>query len=120
MPASTLTTKGQVTIPKPVRDALGVRAGDRISFVVRDDGIVELRPETVDLKDLFGILTHDGEPVTLEEMERQFILKVLEKTGWKIEGKSGAAETLDIKPNTLRSRMQKLGIRKNLTYYSSP
>lgn len=57
--------------------------------------------------------------MTLEEMERQYILKVLEKTGWKIEGKSGAAETLDIKPNTLRSRMQKLGIRKNLTYYSS-
>jgi PAS domain S-box-containing protein len=57
--------------------------------------------------------------MTLEEMERQYILKVLEKTGWKIEGKSGAAETLDIKPNTLRSRMQKLGIRKNLSYYSS-
>lgn len=57
--------------------------------------------------------------MSLEEMERQYILKVLEKTGWKIEGKSGAAETLDIKPNTLRSRMQKLGIRKNLSYYSS-
>ena len=55
---------------------------------------------------------------TLEEMERQYILHILEKTDWKIEGQSGAAEILNIIPSTLRSRMKKLGIRKNHSYYS--
>ena len=45
-------------------------------------------------------------------MERQYILRVLDQVGWKIEGKGGAAEILDINPDTLRSRMKKLGIRK--------
>ena len=46
------------------------------------------------------------------EMEREYVLRVLDKVGWKIEGKSGAAEILDMNPGTLRSRMKKLGIRK--------
>jgi transcriptional regulator with GAF, ATPase, and Fis domain len=37
---------------------------------------------------------------------------VLATVGWKIEGKGGAADILDINPGTLRSRMKKLGIRK--------
>jgi transcriptional regulator with GAF, ATPase, and Fis domain len=47
---------------------------------------------------------------TLEEHEKAYIVKVLEKTNGKIEGKSGAAELLGINPSTLRSRMKKLGI----------
>ena len=50
--------------------------------------------------------------LSLEEMERQHTLRVLAKVGWKIEGKGGAADILDINPGTLRSRMKKLGIRK--------
>ena len=68
MSAATLTTKGQVTIPKPVRAALGVHAGDRVSFLVREDGVVELRPETTDLKDLFGMLARKGKSTTIDEM----------------------------------------------------
>jgi DNA-binding NtrC family response regulator len=48
---------------------------------------------------------------TLEEIERESILNRLEKTGWKIDGAGGAAESLGINPSTLRSRMIKLGIR---------
>jgi len=70
MAAATLTTKGQVTIPKPVRDVLGVHAGDRVSFLVRTDGVVELRPETVDLRDLYGMLMRKGKAVTVDEMNR--------------------------------------------------
>jgi formate hydrogenlyase transcriptional activator len=47
---------------------------------------------------------------TLEENEKSYIIKVLEKTNGKIEGTSGAAEILGINPSTLRSRIKKLGI----------
>ena len=49
---------------------------------------------------------------TLNAMEREHILKVLEKTKWKVSGKNSAAEILDIDRSTLRARMQKLGIHK--------
>ncbi len=68
MADSTVTSKGQVTIPKKVRESLRIGAGDRVSFVVRDDGIAEMRPETVDLRDLYGSLEYAGEPVTIESM----------------------------------------------------
>jgi PAS domain S-box-containing protein len=50
--------------------------------------------------------------LTLEEVERNHILRVVAETGWKIEGKQGAAARLDVNPSTLRSRMEKLGIQK--------
>jgi formate hydrogenlyase transcriptional activator len=49
---------------------------------------------------------------TLENVERRHILKALEETGWVIHGKKGAAEILGINPSTLRSRMEKLGIKR--------
>lgn len=49
----------------------------------------------------------------LAEMEREYIMQVLDRVGWKVEGKSGAAEVLDMNPGTLRSRMKKLGIRRH-------
>ena len=48
---------------------------------------------------------------TLNEVERNHILAALHKTGGKIEGSNGAAKILDLHPNTLRHRIQKLGIR---------
>lgn len=48
---------------------------------------------------------------SLEEIQRQHILRVLEKTGWVISGPNGAGAILDIHPNTLRSLMDRLGIR---------
>ena len=47
---------------------------------------------------------------TLEETERNQILKILSETRWHIEGKSGAAAILGLHPSTLRARMHKLGI----------
>jgi len=49
---------------------------------------------------------------TLQHVERAHILRILQETGWVIEGKQGAAVRLGLHPNTLRSRMQKLGIKK--------
>ena len=50
--------------------------------------------------------------MALEDVERNHILRVLEKTGWRVSGKNGAAELLGLKRQTLASRMVKLGIRK--------
>jgi transcriptional regulator with GAF, ATPase, and Fis domain len=48
----------------------------------------------------------------LEEVERRHVVTVLEMSGWRIRGKNGAAETLGLKPTTLESRLEKLGIRR--------
>lgn len=69
MPAATMTSKGQITIPKEVRDVLGLEAGRRVSFQIRDDGVVEMFPETVDLMSLCGILKPKVKGVTLRDME---------------------------------------------------
>ena len=52
---------------------------------------------------------------TLEEVERAHIRAVLQRTAWRIEGDQGAARILALHPNTLRSRMKKLGIRRTAT-----
>jgi formate hydrogenlyase transcriptional activator len=49
---------------------------------------------------------------SLEEVERAHILAALEQTGWVIEGPRGAAAVLKLHPNTLRSRLEKLGIKR--------
>lgn len=49
---------------------------------------------------------------TLEEVERDYIIRTLENTGWRIEGKYGAARILGLNPSTLRTRMLKLGIQR--------
>ena len=49
---------------------------------------------------------------TLKQFERNYILQMLEKTNWKIEGPNGTARLLDVKPSTLRNRMKKLNIMR--------
>ena len=59
-----------------------------------------------------GVGSGEAGFVTLEEIERAHIFTVLERTGWLIEGPKGAAKILALHPNTLRSRMEKLGIKR--------
>src|SRR5262249_53097064 len=49
---------------------------------------------------------------TLKELQRSHILEVMQQTGWCVEGPKGAARILGLNPSTLRSRILKLGIRK--------
>jgi len=70
MTTATLTTKGQVTIPKSVRDSLHLHTGDRIEFVVRDSSEAILRPITKSVDEVFGKLHASGQsPVTVEQMD---------------------------------------------------
>ncbi len=69
MPSATVTSKGQVTIPKAVRQALDIKSGDRLLFRVRSDGLLEIHVETGDLRSLQGVLKHNGPSVSLSDME---------------------------------------------------
>ena len=69
MPSTTLTSKGQVTIPKAVRDELGLRVGDRVAFRVLEDGTVVVEPETIDLLDLNNILRPQRKGITIADMD---------------------------------------------------
>jgi formate hydrogenlyase transcriptional activator len=57
-----------------------------------------------------GTSAHGADGRTLAEVERDYILKVCDACGWRINGKGNAAERLGVNPNTLRSRMHKLGV----------
>lgn len=70
MPLATITSKGQVTIPKAVRDSLRLDAGDRIEFVLAPGGEVLIRPISRKVDDVFGRLHRPGRrPVATEEMD---------------------------------------------------
>lgn len=64
---SAVTKKGQTTLPKRVRESLGVRAGDRVRYVILEGEvrILPVRP----IHRLFGALQHEGPPVTIEQMD---------------------------------------------------
>jgi AbrB family looped-hinge helix DNA binding protein len=69
MPTATLTTKGQVTIPKSVRDLLRIEAGDQIDFFVTDQGDVFVRGLSVDVRELRGLLKRNRRSsVSVDEM----------------------------------------------------
>jgi len=69
MTISTITSKGQTTIPGEIRRHLKLKAGDRIQFIVEDDGKVVLVPATVDVSELKGLLAPAPRRVSLEAMD---------------------------------------------------
>lgn len=69
MVVSTVTSKGQTTLPKSVREALGVVPGDRVHYVILDNNDVRMMPARP-LARLFGAFRHEGTPRTLQDMER--------------------------------------------------
>jgi len=68
MASATITSKGQITVPKEIREALGVHPGDRLAFRARGDGTVVVEAETVDLLSLRGALKPRRKGVTVEAM----------------------------------------------------
>lgn len=69
MLSATLTSKGQTTIPKRVRDFLHLHPGDQIDFILEGEGKVIIRPATLDITHLKGILKRKkGKKLTIEQM----------------------------------------------------
>ena len=69
MTTATVTTKGRVTIPKSVRNLLGIKSGDQVDFVITDRGDVVLRGVGGDIRELRGMLKRDrSRSVSVREM----------------------------------------------------
>jgi antitoxin PrlF len=68
MPKATVTYKGQITLPKAVREQLGVRPGDRVSFREIEGGVIVVEADTVDLMELKGVMRSRKRGVTVEQM----------------------------------------------------
>ncbi len=66
---ATITSKGQITLPKEVRNRFGLKTGDSVEFI-EEEGRVWIKPRTLRASDLFGILHKPGmKAATIEEME---------------------------------------------------
>jgi AbrB family looped-hinge helix DNA binding protein len=70
MATATVTSKGQVTLPREVRTSLGVSAGDRLDFVRMDDGNYAIVLASQSIRSLKGIVARPAAPVSLDDMQR--------------------------------------------------
>ena len=77
---SAITSKGQATIPKAVRDHLGLHPGDRVKFFLHPDGSVVLLPKLA-VSALRGIVKPRQPPVTIEEMTEAAATGAAEQSG---------------------------------------
>lgn len=69
MSTATLTSKGQLTIPKEIRDRLRLEAGHRVEFRIDASGVLTLIPRNKDIRSLKGIVRSRGKrPVSVREM----------------------------------------------------
>jgi AbrB family looped-hinge helix DNA binding protein len=68
--ATTITKKGQVTIPKEIREALGLKERDKMIFTIRDEGVL-MRPLHGSLLDLRGTVQPKARPENFEEVRRK-------------------------------------------------
>jgi AbrB family looped-hinge helix DNA binding protein len=81
MPTSTLTSKGQITVPKPIREHLHVGEGDQVEFAITANGEVVMHRITGSVADLAGCLHNPKQTrVSLKEMDNAIIGAVLDKT----------------------------------------
>jgi AbrB family looped-hinge helix DNA binding protein len=67
---ATVTSKGQITLPKALRDRLKLSAGDRVEFIVDDEHGARLKVTNVPVTSLKGMLSRPAHPVSLEDMDR--------------------------------------------------
>ena len=79
MSTATLTSKGQITIPKTIRERLRLKVGHKINFVFSSNGEVVMSPACKSVESIFGILERKGQkPKTVEEINSA-IGRALEK-----------------------------------------
>ncbi len=70
MATATVTSKGQITIPRTVRQGLGVESGDRVEFTELEKGVYTVVAATRDVRELKGMIPRPPKPVSIEGMNR--------------------------------------------------
>ena len=68
MSNATLTSKGQTTIPKEIRDSLGLKAKDQLNFTQMPNGTVIMRVKNKSVLDLADIINYQGPKIPIEKM----------------------------------------------------
>jgi AbrB family looped-hinge helix DNA binding protein len=68
MPTAVVTSNGRITIPKAIRDGLGVETGDRVEFVEIEKGVYTLVAATRDIRDLKGVIPMPAKSVRVNDM----------------------------------------------------
>ena len=69
MPSSTITSKGQTTVPSQVRQLLNLEAGHRIEWIISPDGQVTIKAANASITRLRGLIKPAGKAVGLDEMD---------------------------------------------------
>ena len=69
MSTATITSKGQITIPREIRSIFDLEAGDKIDFVARENGEVSFIPVKKNITSLKGIVAKPAKPVSIEAMK---------------------------------------------------
>ena len=86
MSTATLTSKGQTTIPKDVREKLGLQAGDTLHFNVLSDGSVSMRVKRGGILDLAGLLQRPGQTtITVDQMKEGVLAATARKYKRKLK-----------------------------------
>ena len=104
---SRVTGQGQTTLPKPVLEALGLKAGDRVRYFIADS-TVQIVP-VLPISRLFGALPYDGPPISEEEMEQAIAESV--SHGACVQRENQAAEAMKV----IRDLQGKLLVGRKLT-----
>jgi antitoxin PrlF len=79
---TSLTSKGQVTVPREIREKLGLRNGQKLQFTIQDDGRVVIAPVFLRLSALAGILPKPRRAVSIEEMDKAVQRAAIERS-WR-------------------------------------
>ena len=67
---ATLTSKGQITLPKALRDTMHLKTGDKLMFEETSDGGFTVKPRLTDVRSLKGMIKYSGKPVSVEAMNQ--------------------------------------------------
>ena len=117
IPKRTMKSLENYTWPGNVRELINVIERAVIVSDGPELGLFEKIEATPLLPEVITPKAEEKEEIrSINQVEREYFLKTLQETGWRIAGHQGAAQLLELKPSTLRARMKKLGIKRPGTH----
>jgi len=90
---ATITSKGQLTLPKEIRDQLGLVAGSKLDFSIEADGSLRVRPLRRGAADLFGLLHDPDRAASTVEQMNEAVGQYLAEDDERIRGSSNTSAT---------------------------